>query len=100
MHSATLRPHPFHPHRIEVRSHNPYEVITLADSAATLDGASPAHSRTPQLHGNLARAMNGPWQDFREASGEEQICRCPRQRVFPAGGTGSRVRAAPPSFRV
>jgi hypothetical protein len=39
-----------------VRRHDLYEVITLADSAAIRDGASPAHGGTPQLHGNLARA--------------------------------------------
>lgn len=50
------RPHPFHLHRIQVRRHDPYEVITLADTAATRDGALPAHGGTLELHGNLARA--------------------------------------------
>ncbi|WP_249938366.1 ATP-binding protein [Streptomyces mirabilis] len=49
-------PHSFHPHRIEVRSRDPYEVVTLADSATTCDGTSPAHGGIPRLHGNLARA--------------------------------------------
>ncbi|MEU8990526.1 DDE-type integrase/transposase/recombinase [Streptomyces sp. NPDC048558] len=64
MHSAGLRPHSFHPHRIQVPRHNPYEVITLADNAVTHDGASPAHGSTPQLHGNLARATGWAYVAF------------------------------------
>ncbi|MFE1437171.1 NADPH-dependent F420 reductase [Streptomyces sp. NPDC058739] len=39
-----------------MRRHSSYEVITLAETAATCDGASPAHGGTPPLHENLARA--------------------------------------------
>lgn len=54
---AARRPHPFHPHHIHVRRHNSDEVITLADTAATHHGVSPAHGCTAPFHGNLARAM-------------------------------------------
>ncbi|PWG15541.1 IS3 family transposase [Streptomyces sp. V2] len=43
-------------HRVQVRSHSSYEVITLADHPAIGDGASSAHGSTPPLHENLARA--------------------------------------------
>ena len=53
---------------------NPYEVITLADSAATRDGASPAHGGTPRLHGNLARATFActPTSDDQDVGGAVQ----------------------------
>ena len=55
MHGAPFRPHPLHPHRVQMRRRHPYEVITLADSPATRDGASPAHGGIHRLHGDLAR---------------------------------------------
>jgi hypothetical protein len=49
-------PHPFHPHRIKMRIRDSYEVITLVDSVATRDGASPAHGGTPSftVRGHMA----------------------------------------------
>ena len=49
----------FHSHRMEMRRHDPFEIVTLADSAEPRDGASPAHGDAPCLHENLPGSRSG-----------------------------------------